>query len=92
MFSVTYTGMNVFPLCTGSVCPTNSGVIIERRDQVLSTYFSRARFMSSIRFASLGSTNGPFFNDRATLPPCAPPRGVRHADGWATDYFRRFTM
>ena len=25
MFSVTYTGMNFFPLCTASVCPTISG-------------------------------------------------------------------
>ena len=32
MFSVTYTGMNFFPLCTATVCPTNSGRIVARRD------------------------------------------------------------
>src|SRR5262245_33922364 len=35
IFSVMYTGMNFFPLWTASVWPTISGVIIERRDQVL---------------------------------------------------------
>src|SRR5712691_7080309 len=40
MFSVMYTGMNFFPLCTAMVCPTNSGIIVERRDQVRSTFFS----------------------------------------------------
>ena len=34
MFSVTNTGMNSLPLCTCSVLPIISGVIIERRDQV----------------------------------------------------------
>src|ERR1700739_1884525 len=33
MFSVTYTGMNFFPLCTAIVCPTISGTTVERRDQ-----------------------------------------------------------
>ena len=42
MFSVTYTGMNFFPLCTASVCPTISGMTVERRDQVLMTFFSLA--------------------------------------------------
>ena len=37
MFSVTKTGMKSFPLWTWKVRPTNSGVIIERRDQVLMT-------------------------------------------------------
>ena len=45
MFSVTYTGMNFFPLCTASVCPTISGTTVERRDQVLMTFFSALRFM-----------------------------------------------
>ena len=35
MFSVTYTGMNFFPLCTAIVWPTISGTTVERRDQVL---------------------------------------------------------
>src|SRR4029078_4310475 len=35
MFSVTYTGTCVLPLCTARVGPTKSGTIVERRDQVL---------------------------------------------------------
>ena len=39
MFSVTNTGMNLRPLCTAKVWPTNSGRMVERRDQVLMTFF-----------------------------------------------------
>ena len=42
MFSVMYTGMNFFPLCTAMVCPTISGITVDRRDQVLMTFFSFA--------------------------------------------------
>ena len=35
MFSVTKTGRCLLPLWTRKVCPTKSGVIVERRDQVL---------------------------------------------------------
>ena len=35
MFSVTNTGLKILPLWTLNVRPTNSGVIVERRDQVL---------------------------------------------------------
>ena len=45
MFSVMYTGMNFLPLCTAMVCPTISGITVERRDQVLMTFFSFARFI-----------------------------------------------
>ena len=44
MFSVTYTGMNFLPLCTASVCPTNSGSTVERRDHVRMTRFSLRSF------------------------------------------------
>ena len=40
MFSVMYTGINFFPLCTAIVCPTISGMMVERRDQVRRTFFS----------------------------------------------------
>src|SRR5215510_14811613 len=73
MFSVTYTGMNFLPLCTARVWPTNSGRIVDRRDQVLRTLRSRVRFIASIRFSSLGSTKGPFFTDRA-IPLLYPRR------------------
>src|SRR5262249_16803392 len=46
MFSVMYTGMNFFPLCTARVCPTISGITVDRRDHVLMTFLSApARFM-----------------------------------------------
>ena len=64
MFSVTYTGMNFRPLCTAMVCPTISGITVERRDQVLMTFFSPPRFMTSTFSRSGTSTNGPFFNDQ----------------------------
>ena len=47
MFSVTYTGMNFLPLCTAIVWPTISGTTVERRDQVLMTFFSLTRFIAS---------------------------------------------
>src|SRR6185436_6484786 len=37
MFSVTYTGMNLRPLCTAKVWPTNSGMIVLARLQVFTT-------------------------------------------------------
>ena len=64
MFSVMYTGMNFFPLCTASVWPTISGMTVERRDQVLMTFFSPLRFITSTFSRSGTSTNGPFFSER----------------------------
>src|SRR5437667_4943017 len=65
MFSVMYTGMNFFPLCTAMVWPTNSGIIVERRDHVRSTFFSLREFMPSTRCCRKPSTNGPFLVERA---------------------------
>ena len=39
MFSVANTGTNLRPLCTANVSPSMSGMMVERRDQVLSTFF-----------------------------------------------------
>src|SRR5690348_17350017 len=64
MFSVTYTGMNFFPLCTAMVCPTISGTTVDRRDQVLMTFFSLARFSISTFSSRWRSMNGPFFSER----------------------------
>src|SRR5207342_3020794 len=63
MFSVTYTGMNLRPLCTAMVCPTISGTTVDRRDQVLMTFLSPPRFITSTFSSSGTSTNGPFFSD-----------------------------
>src|SRR6185369_1956965 len=55
--------MNFLPLCTAIVCPTISGITVDRRDQVLMTFFSPPRFITST-FSSRGtSTKGPFFSD-----------------------------
>src|SRR5689334_8314357 len=81
MFSVTYTGMNFFPLCTAIVCPTISGTTVERRDQVLMTFFSLTRFIPSIFSRSGVSMNGPFFSDllirRSLLLPALHDEAVR---------------
>src|SRR3954470_9776576 len=64
MFSVTYTGMNFLPLWQASVWPTNSGRIVDRRDQVLMTFFSFFTFITSTFFSRCVSVNGPFFTER----------------------------
>src|ERR1035437_7480137 len=61
--------MNFFPLCTATVCPTNSGRMVDRRDQVRTTFFSLVA-ASTASLASRGvSVNGPFF----TLLPIPLP-------------------
>src|SRR5438045_6866754 len=65
MFSVIKTELKVFPLCTKNVCPTKSGVTIERRDQVLIGFLAPALFILSIFSKRYDSTKGPFFNDLA---------------------------
>ena len=65
MFSVTNTGRNFRPLCTAKVRPTISGRMVERRDQVLMTFFDFCRCMSSTFFIRWASTNGPFLTERA---------------------------
>ena len=55
MFSLTNTGMKRIPLCTAIVWPTISGVIVERRDQVLITRLSPRSFIASTFFARWSS-------------------------------------
>src|ERR1039458_4937592 len=73
MFSVTYTGTNFLPLCTAMVWPTHSGKIVERRDQVLTTFLSLAWLSTSIFTVRCASTNGPFFVERAINLPLLRP-------------------
>src|SRR6266853_1564579 len=61
--AVTYTGMNFLPLCTASVCPMNSGRMVERRDQVRTTFFSFFSFMAATFTVKWSSVKGPFFRD-----------------------------
>src|SRR3981189_3128366 len=60
-----------------------SGTIVERRDQVLITFFSLRVFSPSTLMRRWPSTNGPFFSERAIdslfLPsPQAAPRCPPH--------------
>src|SRR5689334_5384201 len=74
MFSVTKTGTNLRPLCTAKVRPTASGTMVERRDQVLMTFFelvALAAWIFSIRWPS---TNGPFLMLRGMAQPFVPRR------------------
>src|SRR5580704_3367002 len=61
MFSVTTTFTWVLPLCTKKVNPTNSGAILQARDQVLISVLPAWPFNTF--FKTLGSTYGPFFAD-----------------------------
>src|SRR6516164_4943782 len=62
--SVTYTGINFLPLCTAMVWPTISGRMVERRDQVLMTFFSLRSFSASTLTRRWSSINGPFLSER----------------------------
>src|SRR5712671_4990501 len=64
IFSVMYTGMNFLPLCTAMVWPTISGMMVERRDQVRSTFFSLREFIASMRDARYPSMKAPFLLER----------------------------
>src|SRR4029078_10597367 len=66
-------GMNLLPLCTASVCPTNSGSTVQRRAQVLSTRFSPLRFIVSIFRTRESTTYGPFLMERAMSSPLLLP-------------------
>src|SRR5436190_11189277 len=66
--------MNFFPLWTAIVWPTISGTTVERRDQVLMTFFSLMRFIASSFSRSGVSTKGPFFSDLLITCLDAPGR------------------
>ena len=68
MFSVTYTGMNLFPLCTANVCPTKSGMTVLARDHVFTTRFSLREFIAATRLVNDSWTYAPFFTDLAIGP------------------------
>src|SRR5215510_14200063 len=65
------------------VWPTISGMIVERRDQVLMTFFSLLALRPSTFFRRWSSTNGPFFRLRgmAYLRP-RPVRRRRTMSFW----------
>src|ERR1035438_8410043 len=61
--------MNFLPLCTATVWPTNSGRMVERRDQVRTTFFSLAAVSTASLASRCVSVNGPFLTD---LPMSLP--------------------
>src|SRR5580700_4179156 len=63
--------MNFRPLCTAMVWPIMSGRIVDRRDQVLTTFFSFRAFIPSTFSRRWMSMNGPFLSERAIVSPCA---------------------
>src|SRR5690606_33187238 len=67
--SVTYTGTCLRPSCTAMVCPTMSGMIVDRRDQVLMTVFWPFSLRSSTFLRRWSSTNGPFLRLRGIVLP-----------------------
>src|ERR1039458_4661163 len=72
--------MNFLPLCTAIVCPMNSGRMVDRRDQVRTTFFSFLAAISATFLTMCVSANGPFFSERlmsrysALFVPRRPPR------------------
>src|SRR5260370_2686314 len=77
--------MNLFPLCTASVWPTKSGVMVLRRDHVLNTFFSFFSLSTRIFSRSDGSTYGPFLTERPIYCVAFPrlrPRTMSLVDGF----------
>src|SRR5471032_76901 len=69
MFSETYTGTCSLPLWTAIVRPMKSGMMVERRDQVLIGFLSLTACAASTFFTRWASQNGPFFNERVMCYP-----------------------
>src|SRR5690606_17058046 len=78
--SVTKTGTCLRPSCTAKVWPRKSGVMTDRRDQVLMTFLVPCSFWASTFFWRWSSTKGPVFRLRGmTLlsAPCRSGDGAR---------------
>src|SRR4051812_16243748 len=61
MSSCTNTRRNLLPLCTSNVCPTNSGIMVHARAQVLMGCLARFSLSFETLRNSFSSTYGPFF-------------------------------
>jgi hypothetical protein len=64
MFSVTKTGTNLRPLCTAKVRLMASGMMVDRRDQVLIGILLLVATVLLILLSRCPSMNGPFFTER----------------------------
>src|SRR5579859_2360991 len=71
MFSCTYTGTCLRPSWTAIVWPTIAGTIVDARDHVLMTRFSRVEFIRSTLTSRCSAMKGPLVRERliASLPP-----------------------
>src|SRR5262245_8860978 len=56
------------------VWPTMSGITVERRDQVLTTFFSFFVLRASTFLSRCSSTKGPFFSERGIFGYLREPR------------------
>src|SRR6476469_7625487 len=72
MPSGTNTGTCLRPSCTAIVCSSMSGMIVERRDQVLMTFLLPLSFCTSTFLSRWSSTNGPFFKLRGIVFSSGP--------------------
>src|SRR5579872_5792044 len=71
--------MCALPLCTEIVWPTIAGTIVDARDHVRITRFSREALSFSIFAIRLSATNGPFLRERPTLLAPFPDDHFRSA-------------
>src|SRR5690606_41485237 len=67
--SVTYTGTCLRPSCTAMVCPTMSGMIVDRRGQVLMTVFWPFSLRSTTFLRRWASPNRPYLRLRGSVLP-----------------------
>src|SRR5471032_792703 len=76
--------MNLRPLCTAIVWPTISGWMVERRDQVRTTFLSLVWFKTLIFVIRCSSINGPFLAERdiVKLLVLGTTNLVRSAETW----------
>src|SRR6478672_1251614 len=80
--------MNLLPLCTAKVWPTNSGSTVLDRAHVFTTRFSFRPFMPVTRLRRASWTYGPFFtllaivvaSDYCVALPRFRPRTIRRCD------------
>ncbi|COX56313.1 Uncharacterised protein [Mycobacterium tuberculosis] len=64
---MTNTGTCLRPSCTAKVWPMKSGMMVDRRDQVLMTCLVFFSFWTSTFLSRCSSTNGPFFRLRGMV-------------------------
>src|SRR5687768_7220062 len=91
MSSCTNTFRNLLPLCTSNVCPTNSGMMVHARAQVLMGCLARFSFNLLTLRKSFSSTYGPFLAlllMYQTPRSCAPLLTTHSRSAGAVGVFR----